>query len=323
VLLPQRQRLGEGLDQMTFQELTDELMRLYPEGKYAEALEVVERNEDRFPEQAARTTFWRMCLLSLCGQTQDVMSVFRQGLDSGLWWTESQFVDPDLDNVRDLPEFKRLMQESNKKYLEMRAQIQPDRTLLIPEDASGEVPLLIALHGRNGHKESNLEYWEIARRCGWLVLSPQSRQALFPGSYCWDDNEEGLADILFHLDEVKNRYRINSNQIIVAGFSQGSGMSIYAALNGQIGARGFIGVGTFILDPDSLTSLAGRRPDVRGYFITGEKDHTLERARAIQNILRASNVPFAEETYPDLGHDFPPNFKSSFEKAIQFILEQQ
>ena len=78
---------------MTFQELTDELMRLYPQGKYAEALEVVEQNADHFPEQSARITFWRMCLLSLCGRTADVISVFRQGLDAGLWWAKSLFVD--------------------------------------------------------------------------------------------------------------------------------------------------------------------------------------------------------------------------------------
>ena len=97
-------------------------------------------------------------------------------------------------------------------------------------------------------------------------------------------------------------------------------MAIYAAL--QIGARGFIGVGTFIIDPDALTSLASRQPDVCGYFITGEKDRTLEKARAIQNILRANNIPFAEEAYPDLGHEFPSDFESSFDKAIKFILEQ-
>jgi predicted esterase len=307
---------------MTFQELTDELMGLYPQGKYAEALEVVEQNADHFPEQSARTTFWKMCLLSLCGRADDVISVFRQGLDSGLWWAESLFVDTDLDNVRNLPEFKRLAAESNKKAVEMQAHIQPARTLLVPDDTSRELPLFIGLHGRNGHKDSNFEHWEVARQHGWLVLSPQSKQAIFPGSYCWDDNEQGLADILFHLDEVKNTYQVDPNRIIIAGFSQGSGMAIYATLNGKVGARGFIGIGTFTAEPDSLRSLASEPQSIRGYFVTGEKDHTLDKARAIQNILRENNIPFAEEVHPGLGHEFPLDFESSFDKAIKFILEQ-
>lgn len=307
---------------MTFQELTDELMRLYPQGKYAEALEVVEQNADHFPEQAARTTFWKMCLLGLCDRTEDVISVFRQGLDSGLWWAESQFIDTDLDAVRDLPEFKRLMAVSSQKSIEMQAHIQPARTILVPADASAEFPLLIGLHGRNGHRDSNLEYWDVARRRGWLVLSPQSRQALFPGSYCWDDSQQGLTDILFHYAEIKKTYNLDSQRIIVAGFSQGSGMAIHAALSGKVGAQGFIGVGTFIAQPDSLRPLARQSLPVRGYFVTGEKDHTLDKGRAIQNVLRENNIPFAEEVHPDLGHEFPADFESSFDKAIDFIFKE-
>jgi len=307
---------------MTFQELTDELMRLYPQGKYAEALESIEQNADLFPEQAARITFWRMCLLSLCGRADDVISVFRQGLDAGLWWSESLFVDTDLDHVRNLPVFKQLAAESNKRAMEMQSQIQPARTLLIPDDTARELPLFIGLHGRNGHKDSNVEYWEIARQHGWLVLSPQSKQAIFPGSYCWEDNEQGLADILFHLGEVKNIYQVDPNRIIIAGFSQGSGMAIYAALSGNVEARGFIGVGTFMVEPDSLIPLASQQPALRGYFITGEKDQTLGKARAIQNILREHNIPFEEEVHPDLGHEFPLDFEGSFEKAINFIFTE-
>jgi predicted esterase len=311
------------MERMTFQELTDELMRLYPEGKYAEALGIVEQNADRFPEQSARTTFWKMCLLSLCGRAEDVISVFQRGLDSGLWWAESQFMDTDLDAVRDLPKFQRLAAESNRKCIEMQAYIQPNRTLLVPEDTSRALPLFIGLHGRNGHKDTNLEYWEIARRCGWLVLSPQSTQALYPGGYYWDDSEHGLQDILFHIEEISRMNTVDQDRIVIGGFSQGSGMAIYAALSGKINTCGFIGVGTFMAEPQLLMPLAKNAKSIRGYFITGEKDYALKKAREIQHILKENNIQFAEEAYPDLGHEFPPDFETSFDKAIKFILERQ
>src|SRR5688500_4943975 len=139
------------MDQITFRELTDEMTDLYKEGNYADALQLVEQNADRFPEHSARTTFWKMCLLSLCGRAEEVISVFQQGLDSGLWWAESQFIDTDLDAVRELPEFKRLMAESISICNDMQAHIMPARTLLVPEDTSRGLPLMITLHGRNGH----------------------------------------------------------------------------------------------------------------------------------------------------------------------------
>jgi pimeloyl-ACP methyl ester carboxylesterase len=299
-------------------------MNLYRESKYADALQIVEQNADRFPEQSARTTFWKMCLLSLCDRADDVISVFRHGLDSGLWWAESQFIDTDLDAVRDLPEFKRLMAESTQKSIEMQAHIPPARTILVPDDLSADLPLLIGLHGRNGHKDSNLEEWETARRRGWLVLSPQSRQVLYPGSYCWDDSEQGLNDILFHFAEIKKTYNVDLQRIIVAGFSQGSGMAIYAALSRKLKVSGFIGIGTYWADPESLAplaQLASQTKALRGYFVVGEKDQTLNKTREIQKILDENDIQFGEEVHPDLGHEFPSDFESSFDKAIKFLLE--
>jgi predicted esterase len=310
------------MTEIAFRELTDELMRFYTQHDYIGALALVDGKADLFPEKIARTTFWRMCLLSLCNRPKDVISVFRQGLDSGLWWAEGQFRDPDLDAVRELPEFKTLVEESNKKCIEAQAHISHDRAILVPDNIVSELPLLIALHGRNGDKDYNLEYWEVARRRGWLVLSPQSRQALFDGAYCWDDNEQGLDDILFHVEEIVKAYKIDRRRIVIAGFSQGSGMGIYAALSGKVGARGFIGVGTFIAEPDSLIPLASQTQPVRGFFVTGGKDHTLDKAQAIQKILKENRIQYTEEVFPDLGHAFPPDFEKTFDKAIGFIFKE-
>lgn len=308
------------MEQMTFRELTDKMVLFYTEGKFADALQLVEQHAARFPEQSARTTFWKMCLLSLCNRPDDVLSVFRQGLDSGLWWAADQFLDTDLGAVRDLPEFKRLMEASQKKYEEARGQIKRDHAILLPEPpASGKYPLLIALHGRNGNKEADLDYWEIARQRGWLVLLPQSTQPLFPDSYCWDDPAQGLADLLFYYEQVSQKYQIDPQRVVIAGFSQGSGMAIYAALKGNLPVRGFIAIATWWADASELAC----ERNVRGYFVVGEKDHTLERAREIQDTLRRNNVQFGEEVHADLRHAFPADFEPSFDKAIDFIFMEQ
>ena len=308
-------------ERITFTNLTSSMMQHYENGEFASALALIEKYMPDFPDQAARITFWRMCLLNLCNRTEDILSVFRYGLDSGLWWAESQFRDSDLDSVRKLPEFKSLVDASIKKSIEAQAQIGHDKTILAPDDVIDEPPLLITLHGRNGDKNYNLEYWEIARQRGWLVLSPQSRQAIYPGSYCWDKSEQGLDDILFHLKEIIKTYNIDHKRVVIAGFSQGGGMAIYAALSGKVNIRGFISVGTSIAKPNSLIPLAGQGGSVRGYFVVGKKDYALEKARAVQKILKENNFHFDEEVHADLGHEFPPDFTSTFDKAIEFILE--
>jgi len=290
------------MDQMTFRELTDKMMDLYNKGNYSDALQLVEQNADRFPELSSRITFWRMCLLSLCGRSDDVLSVFQQGLDSGFWWAHSQFRDTDLDPVHDLPEFKRLMAISQEKYEEARKHIKRDQAILLPEtSAAGLYPLLIALHGGAGNKESNLEYWEAARRKGWLVLLPQSTQPLYPGVYSWIDGELGLADLIFYIAKTSKEYPIDLQRVVIAGFSQGSGMAIYAALSGKINVHGFMGIATYWADPDSLVLPEKHSRPVRGYFVTGEKDRGLDRIRAIQKILKESNIQLRSRHE---GHDF-------------------
>ncbi|HJS17897.1 MAG TPA: dienelactone hydrolase family protein [Anaerolineales bacterium] len=311
------------MEQMTFRELTDKLTALYTRSKYAEALELVEQNAPQFPEQSARTTFWRMCLLSLCGRADDTISVFRKGLDVGLWWRNDVFNDTDLNAVRDLPEFRLLMTESQEKYEEERLHIERDHAVLLPErPSSNGYPLVIALHGRNGNKDTNLAEWEIARRNGWLVLLTQSTQPLFPASYCWDDSAQGIADLLFYYEQVSRNYSVDPRRVILAGFSQGSGMAIQAALSGKLSVHGFIGIASWWADPKELAPQTEEVKRIRGYFIAGEKDHTFERAREIRKALQENQITVAEELHPELAHEFPHDFEQSFDQAIDFIFKE-
>jgi predicted esterase len=308
---------------VTFQELTEAMTRLYAQHDYADALELVQQNAGFFPEHTGRTIFWKMCLLSLCGRAEDVISVFRGGLEAGFWWAERQFADTDLDAVRDLPQFKRLMDVSLEKYRQAQKQIQPERVLLEPDTYASTLPLLIALHGGGGNKESNLEEWDVARRRGWLVLSPQATHSIFPNAYWWaEDLEQRLRDIQIHFDEVLQTYPIDTARVVTAGMSQGSGMAIYTALSGRFPVRGFIAVAPGWKNTSSIADVATHARAVRGYFVVGEKDHFLPSTRDIQKILRDNNVPFGEEAYPDLGHEWPPDLEKSFDTAIDFILKE-
>lgn len=309
------------MESISFPELTRQLFQLYAEDRFADALRLVEQNAQRFPGQAARIAFWEICLLSRVGDSKKALSVFQNGLENGLWWAESRLLDTDLDPLRSLPEFKYLSALCSALYAEACKNVKRDQEILTPDEhpEAGRYPLLIALHGSGGNKTSNLEYWEVARRMGWLVLSPQSTQPLYSGAYGWSDIDQGVTDLGAYVEEVLNACPVDAERIVLAGFSQGSGMAIHAALRGELGVHGFISVGTFWDDVDSFIPPAR---SIRGYFVAGGKDRHLERTRRIQEVLKVNNVPFVEEYHPDLAHEFPPDFGGSFAKAIDFIFEE-
>ncbi len=63
-------------------------------------------------EQAARITFWRVCLLSRVRPQQMKPSQLSQtDWRRAFGGTKSQFRDTDLDSIRDLPGFKELVDE--------------------------------------------------------------------------------------------------------------------------------------------------------------------------------------------------------------------
>jgi predicted esterase len=304
--------------QEDFSTFAEGMFGLYRAGKYGPALEYVERGMAAFPDHTARITFWRLCLLSLCGRSDEALSVLSEGLDAGLWYHEFMFRDTDLDSLRELPRFKELATRSQERWIKEASNLKSDRTTLVPA-GSGPQPLLIALHGHSGNKDDNLQYWEIPSRHGWMVLSVQSRLPAYPGAYFWEARS-GIEDILSQLLEIRRNYHIDAKRIVVAGMSQGGGMAVLAALSPKIEAAGSISVAAAGLEVEPFKTAAKGGKGTRCYFVSGLKDHTLGRSREIQAVLKNHHIPVEEEVHTDLGHDFPPDFEKSLEKAFKFIL---
>ena len=72
----------------SFAELRESLSELYFQGRYREALELLEGYEPADQSEDEDILFWRMCLRSRLGDTDNALSVFSQALDRGHWWSE-------------------------------------------------------------------------------------------------------------------------------------------------------------------------------------------------------------------------------------------
>jgi predicted esterase len=299
-------------------------MQAYYADDFEAALEIAENASADFPEKAEHTLIWQISLLSKLERTAESLQLLAASLEEGFWWPKDFFEDEDLDAVRELPEFQGLVEASHgRQLLAMEKEASPQRFVVEPVNGSEKpYPVLLTLHGRGHNGQDELDFWQETSQLGWLVVSLQSSQIFTMTGYSWDDLEKAEGEVLEHFEAICQEYEIDRQRVVLGGYSQGSGMAIYLSFHEKIAAAGFIGIGTWAPEVEPIAERALQNKSTRGYFIVGEKDHTLERADEICAVLTEAGLELGEERYPDLGHEFPPDYKKSLRQALEFIIEE-
>lgn len=85
---------------MDFAAVTDEVYRLYREGRYREGAALVAGARQHLPKRDSRLTFWKACFRSMAGSPETAVEILRAGTARGLWWPEGMLADRDLDAAR-------------------------------------------------------------------------------------------------------------------------------------------------------------------------------------------------------------------------------
>jgi predicted esterase len=312
------------MSELTMKQFEQEFVRLCGEGAYAEAYALVTREAGRFPDWAQGSYYnWRMCTACLMGERDLALGIFEEALAAGHWYDEVGLrEDTDLAALQGLPEFQRLVAISLERRDQALAQAQPLLQIFEPQGRAQPYPLLLALHGNHSNLAESARYWRLAVEHGWLVAAPQSSQVMGRGTYGWNDRDWAVREIEGHLAAVRERYALDPARFVVAGFSMGGGRAAWLALSGTLPARGFIGVGAYLTELDSLIPMMEAGRGLRAYLVASQRDETCYAiAQKLSALLLAQGIPCALELHPDLGHDFPPEFERSLVAALEFVTQ--
>lgn len=307
----------------SFRRFRSEVIKNYQSGDYTTALNLINLKADFFPEEQAQILFWKVFLLALSEKTEMALAALRQAVDSGYWYTpQSLQEDPDLASLQNNPEFKRLAAICAERFHEVSQNTHPGRMLALPvQGAPDPYPLLVTLHGRNTNAANTLPYWQSLCAQGWMVAALQSSQVIGMNSYCWDDRAKAIQEVQAGLMELLHGYPLDPDRVILSGFSQGGGLAIWMALQQLILCRGFIVVAPFLPEAETMTDnpTQSTASSLRGYLLTGELDSYQRMFDQIEAGLLTFQVACQRERYPELEHEYPPDFERSLEKAIEFI----
>jgi pimeloyl-ACP methyl ester carboxylesterase len=306
-----------------FLELSDRVLELYRAGAFGEALGAVEAAAGRFPTRQATVVFWRACLQSVTGRSEDALASFKRGLDDGLCWSERFLNDPDLEPLFGRAEFQEVVEESARRLAALPRHEVSLRTVEPPGEPRG---LLLALHGAAWDPDEFARHWGAGADAGFLVAVPNSSLAMGPEEFTWDEPDGAERDVGRAFDLAFSRFeaQVESGRrcVVLAGFSQGGRIALDYALRGTpVPVTGYLGVGPGINDPDGLARLARGASErgLRAAFIVGDRDSLLDPVEKVHASLLEAGLASVLDIVPGLGHWFPEDFAERLPRALAFI----
>jgi phospholipase/carboxylesterase len=179
-------------------------------------------------------------------------------------------------------------------------------SLYVPEswDGRSALPLIVALHGGQGHGRDFLWTWlREARARGMLVLSPTAQARTW--SIIGQDVDAGRLRAM--VDSVAARYVVDRTRILLTGMSDGA----------TYGARCFLGADDTpfthfapacgMLLPFLLGGGAARARGRPIYLVHGRLDwmFPVDTARAAHEALQAAGARIVYREVDDLSHTYP------------------
>ncbi|MCP4141883.1 MAG: hypothetical protein GY755_16675 [Chloroflexi bacterium] len=296
-------------------------------GEHQAAYDLLTEAAPHFPERAMLLYNWRYCAAALLDKPDLAIEIMQEAFNAGFWWSEEYLrSDDDLKILHDLPAFNQLIDKFEKRSQAAQASSKPfSLPLPLPTKNTETLPLLLALHGNTQNAAYSVEFWESAVKEGWLTVLLQSSQIAGQDAYVWDDLELGGSEIKDHYEEYKKEHSIDTEKVVVGGFSKGGEMAIWQTLMNIIPLSGFIAVnpgGPFIANIEKWLPLIENDKsftDKRGYFVIGENDQNLENIKALHELFLSKGMDSKIIISPAIAHDFPADFDQILAKALKFI----
>jgi len=317
------------MDKPPFEELAEKIQQHFADQTYAEGLSLASEKITDYPEEFATINYWRICLAARLDNFAVANKILESTLASGIWYSDVLLrQSPSLASIQGEGEFERLAEISQQ----LREADGGDIPLLVsrPKEACkpGDpgCPAIIFLHGNMDTAQNNFQHWAHLSASGWLVITPQSSQGMWTGSYMWADTPTTTKEIMHHFQSVSNQYSIDDRQLILGGFSMGAEMALMMALKGDLPARGFILLGPggpLMADVREWQPVIdrSRAKDLRGVIWMGEQDDTIPRdnVRLLAKMLNTGGIPTLLKSFPGLGHAYPPEIEQEAELALDVI----
>ena len=319
---------GQGKSQRpysNYQEAEEICTNLYYEGKYKEAIRVLEMAREDFPGHYDEIIWSLAVNYCLDGQDKESMATFKEALDKGVCIPDPSFYNY-WKSLEKYPEFKKMRERNTKLRQLAQTKSKPASDVVLPKsyDKGKSYPMFIALHGWGGNNAWFRTHWKSGRLAKeFILVFMQSSQVVKTNGFSWDDIGKARKEIRGMYDAVLKQYKVDQGNVYIGGFSQGGKTSLDIAFEQTLPVKGFILLCPGGGIPEGLNNPAAikraRQTKLRGVIITGDKDSSVQEQKDMIAIFKKSNIPYHITINPNMYHWFPPDFPHQLDNALTFL----
>ena len=210
-----------------------------------------------------------------------------------------------------------------------------DSTIIEPEKNKEIKNIVVLLHGYGGDgKDISMLALNWKRHMpNTIFICPNGHEpcVVNPSGYQWFDLRKDDPDYIRDeflkaekilnkfLNEIKNKYKINNDQIILSGFSQGCMMSINVGLTSDKSFNCIVGFSGKIIDLDHLKNR--RKNFTNTLLIHGDQDDIVSPTHLLEakDFFIREKINVQTHLIKNCGHNIP-NEASSI--ALNYILKK-
>jgi phospholipase/carboxylesterase len=273
------------------------------------------------------------CALARTGKYPEALKHLEKAVDSGFVDVNHIETDPDIDPLRQFPEYKAIIEKAKQAGLKRAEELaripEPESVFLPSANKDEKMPLLIFLHGMGGCAEdlkplflpvTKSLKWNVLLPCGGVKLGFKLRPDGRP-AYTWNLETDSQRII----DEIKTiSSSVNTNEIYIAGFSAGAkmaynlGFSYPEIFSGIIAFSG----GITQLPSDEKRKEAVKRLPV--FIVHGENDNIAQFAAGQRSyeVLKKLGFKVQLKAFKG-GHAIPKDYVEILKNAIEWMRTQK
>ncbi len=274
------------------------------------------------------------CVLARMGQPAAAVEALDHAAELGFSAAGTLRTDPDLESIRGLPGYaavlKRVEETHAREMAVFKERMDRSRPLLYSPpvrtdgtdgaDGGERRPLIVLLHGRGGRAENMARLFRpSAAKIGAVLVVPEAFEP-YGNGFQWGDLDQAAYRVEHAIDFAAERYPIDRERVILAGFSQGAYISLASVTADPRRFAGVVALGAcstrdFALGEERIEDL----PPI--YIGVGSEDRAHDSCRPMARAYEAAGFEVKLRVYKGYGHVFPQNYEWELDRAFRFVLK--